>query len=174
MGVFWDLGWVLTDEQQRLLLRLTPSAFGDDRFNWAHVRTQVYAWRGDSARARAYADSAVRASGEVLETQPDDAQRRVLLGLALAYAGRKAEAVHEAERGYALNPLSKDGFGGAYNQHQLVRIYMLTGEQDKALDRLEELLRRPYYLSPGWLRIDPTFDPLRKHPRFVRLVEGTA
>jgi hypothetical protein len=24
-----------------------------------------------------------------------------------------------------------------------------------------------------WLRIDPTFDPLRKHPRFVKLVEGT-
>jgi tetratricopeptide (TPR) repeat protein len=98
----------------------------------------------------------------------------VLLGLALAYAGRKAEAISEAERGYALNPASKDAFGGSYNLHQLVRVYILTGEQEKALDRLEELLRIPYYLSPGWLRIDPTFDPLRKHPRFVRLVEGTA
>ena len=85
---YWDLGWVLPDDQQALLLRLTPGAFGDDHFNWAHVRTQVYAWRGDAARARIYADSAIRASAEVLESQPDNAQRLVLLGLALAYAGR--------------------------------------------------------------------------------------
>jgi hypothetical protein len=28
------------------------------------------------------------------------------------------------------------------------------------------------YLSPGWLRIAPTFDLLRSNPRFKRLVEG--
>ena len=39
---------------------------------------------------------------------------------------------------------------------------------------LEPLLRMPYYLSPGMLRIDPMFEPVRKNPRFVRLVEGTA
>ena len=172
MGVFWDLGWVLPDDQQALLLRLTPGAFGDDRFNWAHVRTQVYGWRGDTALARVYADSAIRASAEVLESQPDEPQRLVLLGLALAYAGRKAEAIRQAERGYALHPISKDAFGGTYNRHQLVRVYILNGDHEKALDGLEELLRIPYYLSPGWLRIDPTFDPLRKHPRFRKLVEG--
>ncbi|HEX2217577.1 MAG TPA: protein kinase [Gemmatimonadales bacterium] len=174
MGNYWDLGWVLTDEQQALLLRLTPPAFDDDRFTWAHVRAQVLAWRGDSVRARAYADSAVHASAEVLERQPDDAQRRILLGVALAYAGRKAEGIREAERGYALRPISVDGFGGAYHLHQLARTYILVGEQEKALERLEELLRAPYYLSPGWLRIDPTFIPLRKHPRFQRLVSDTS
>ena len=42
---------------------------------------------------------------------------------------------------------------------------------EKALDRLEALMKVPYYLSPGWLRIDPNFDPLRGHPRFEKLVE---
>jgi hypothetical protein len=38
---------------------------------------------------------------------------------------------------------------------------------------LEPLLKIPYYLSPGWLRIDPEFNPLRVNPRFQRLVAGT-
>ena len=36
-----------------------------------------------------------------------------------------------------------------------MRIYILAGEPEKALDLLEPLLEVPYYLSPGWLRMDP-------------------
>jgi hypothetical protein len=71
-------------------------------------------------------------------------------------------------------PISKETYTGPYVQHQLVRIYIETGEYDKALDRLEPLLKMPYYLSPGWLRVDPGFDPLRKNPRFKRLVDQSS
>jgi hypothetical protein len=57
---------------------------------------------------------------------------------------------------------------------QLACIYLLVGEPEKALDHLEPLLKIPYYyLSPGWLKIDPNFEPLRGNPRFERLVNGT-
>jgi len=69
-------------------------------------------------------------------------------------------------------PISKDAYTGPYVQHQLVRIYILSGEPDKAIAQLEPLLKVPYALSPGWLKIDPNFDPLRKNPRFQRLVAG--
>ncbi|MGH7628150.1 MAG: TPR end-of-group domain-containing protein [Gemmatimonadales bacterium] len=100
-----------------------------------------------------------------------DAARRILLGLAWAYMGRKAEAVREGERAVAFSPIGREAYQGAYFMHQLARIYTLVGEPDRAIDLLERLLAMPYYLSPVWLRIDPTLDPLRKHPRFQRLVE---
>jgi serine/threonine-protein kinase len=171
---YWDLFWVLDDDQQRLLLRLPPSSFDGDRGAWGWVRAQTHFVRGDTAMARVYADSARLGMEQTLADTPDDPQRRILRALALAYMGRKAEAIREGERGLALIPSGGDGYTGPYLQHQLARIYILAGEPEKALDRLEPLLRAPYYLSPGWLRIDPTFDPLRKHPRFRKLVEGTA
>jgi serine/threonine protein kinase/tetratricopeptide (TPR) repeat protein len=170
---YWDLFWVLDDDQQRLLLRLPPSALDGDRGAWGLVRAQTHFVRGDTAMARVYGDSARLGLEKTLADTPDDPQRRILRGLALAYMGRKAEAIREGERGLSLLPPAGDGYTGPYLEHQLARIYILTGEPDKAMDRLEPLLRTPYYLSPAWLRIDPAFDPLRKNPRFQRLVDGT-
>jgi serine/threonine-protein kinase len=170
-----SLGWVLDEGQQQLLMRLRPSAFDDDRAAWGMALAQSYALRGHVAKAAIYADSARKA----YETQINEnsqgglqAMRHVFLGLALAYLGRKAEAIRTGQRAVALMPTTKDAQWGPYIQHQLVRIYILVGEPEKALDQLEPLLRTPYLLSPGWLKIDPNFDPLRGNPRFERLVRG--
>jgi TolB-like protein/tetratricopeptide (TPR) repeat protein len=169
-----DLVWVLDEQQRDLLLRLTPSAFDDDRGTWARCLSQAYALKGDVANVRAYAEEARQAFEEQLRSTPDSAQLHAVLGLALAYLGRKEEAIREGERAVALDPVAKDALKGPYYQHELVRIYMVVGEPEKALDRLEPLLKIPYYVSPGWLEIDPNFDPLRKKPRFQKLVASAA
>lgn len=167
---YWDLYWALSAEQRNLLKRLRPSAFDGDAGAWGIVLAGIYHMEGDARRTAAYADSARIAIEQQLTASPEDAQRRMFLGLSLAYLGRKAEAMHEALEATRRVPVSADASSGTYFQHQLVRIYLLVGEPDKALDVLESLLKMPYYLSPGWLRVDPTFDPIRKHPRFVKLV----
>ncbi|HKU60111.1 MAG TPA: protein kinase [Gemmatimonadales bacterium] len=174
VGNYWDLSWALDDEQQRVLVGLSPAQFDDDRGAWGGVLAQTYKYRGDETRSRAYADSSLPGFESQLRDAPNDAQLHALHGLMLALSGHKAEATQEGERSIALQPVSKDAYSGAYNQHLLARIYILTGEPEKAIDQLEALLKIPYYLSQGWLRIDPTFDPLRKNPRFQRLVGGTA
>ena len=59
-----------------------------------------------------------------------------------------------------------------YFRHQTARIYIALGEQNKALDILEYLLKQPYYLTREWLKIDPNFAPLRGNPRFERMIAG--
>ncbi|HXI20461.1 MAG TPA: hypothetical protein VNH46_05225, partial [Gemmatimonadales bacterium] len=167
---YQDLFWVLTDEQQRQVLAQPPGAFDGDRAVWALVRTELYHLRGDAGRARRYADTARMEFEFQLRTAPQDGERRVLHGVALAYLGRAAEAEREGLRGIVLTPIDRDGYQGPYVQLQLTRIYLLIGDKAKALDQLEPLLRIPYYLSAGWLRLDPTFAPLRGEPRFRRLV----
>ena len=169
VATYWDLFWLLDDAQQTLLLRLSPGPFGDNVGTWGLALAATHALRGDRARSRAYADSARVGFEAQLRDTPNDAQLHILYATALAYLGRRADAIAEGERGLALQPMSNDAYGGAYNQHQLARILALVGELDRAVALLAPLLEAPYFLSPGWLRIDPTFDPLRNHPGFRRL-----
>ena len=168
-----DLVWVLDEAQQRLLLRLTPSAFDGDRAILGHRRSPRPTRFGATGRRRACTPTRPGwPSSSSFERRPKTRQLHAFLGLALAYLGQKAAAIREGQRGVALLPISRDAFNGPYLQHQLARIYMLVGEPEKALDQLEPLLKIPYYLSPGWLKIDPNFAPLRGNPRFERLVRG--
>ena len=166
---FEELSWLLSDAQQRLLLTLPPSAFEDDRANWGFVLAQLHALRGQSALARAFADSARMAYEKSIAAVPDDGQQHALLGLTLAFQGRFDQAVREGERGVELVPISRDGYIGPYIQLLLARVHMMAGNHDKAVELLAPLVEVPNNLSPAWLRVDPTFDPLRKHPRFQEL-----
>jgi tetratricopeptide (TPR) repeat protein len=167
-----DLYWVLDDEQQQQLLRLSPEPFGGDRAAWGLALAQTNALRGAQALARAYADSARVALEARLRDVPEDAPTHTYLGLALAHLGRRAQAVHEGNRGVELLPISRNAGQGADLLRVLALTHLIVGESEPALDRLESLLKQPYVYSPGWLKIDPNFASLRGSPRFERLVNG--
>jgi serine/threonine-protein kinase len=168
-GLYWDMYWVLDEPGQRLLLESSPAVF-PDRESWATVLMQLHAIRGDTTRARAYADTAHTANAEILRAAPNDAQRTVIGALQLAFLGRRAEASAAAERGMSLAPLATDADNGPYYQLLAARTYLQLGDHARALDLLEPLLEVPFFLSGGWLRIDPDFSALRGNPRFERLI----
>jgi len=48
-----------------------------------------------------------------------------------------------------------------------------AGAYDRALDILEPLLQEKYGdITPAWLRLEPTFRPLRGNPRFEKIVNA--
>jgi TolB-like protein len=165
-----DLYWLLDEPLQQLVLTLPPSAFEDDRGYWAIIRAQMYKMRGQDALARAYADTAQMELAAPGRASPGDGEDLAMRGLALAYLGRKAEAIVTAKRGVELGRSLPEAL--AYNRLQLARIYLLTGEQGPALDELESLVGSHWSVTPGWLRVDPNFASLKGNPRFDRLVKG--
>jgi hypothetical protein len=46
----------------------------------------------------------------------------------------------------------------------------MVGEYGAAIAEIEHLLSIPGHLTVPWLRIDPTWDPLRGNPRFRKLI----
>ncbi len=87
-------------------------------------------------------------------------------GLALAGAGRKAEALHEA----AVALAGRDAYESLEREEKIARIQVMVGEHEAAIATLGHLLSIPSLVSVGSLQVDPTWDPLRSNPRFQALL----
>ena len=59
-----------------------------------------------------------------------------------------------------------------FYEYTAVRTYLILGDQDRALDLLEPIMQKPYFMTPAWLRLDPDLAPLAGDPRFERLASG--
>jgi serine/threonine-protein kinase len=165
---YHEMAFLLSDDQRDLLYRLTPATFDDDRAWWGQAIATAAWQRGDKARAAAYADSSLAVARQQIERAPNDVDLRILNAVSLAHAGRKAEALREAEIAMA------DTVGlGAGNISYALRIHahvlLAAGENERAIDVLEELMSRQFYVTPGWLKSDPVYRPLDGNPRFERL-----
>jgi len=170
-GLYWDLMWVLDDELQRLLLSLPAETFGGDGAARALTFAQTYALTGRTKEVRRWAEEARQGLTDQSAANAGNEQLLVAHGLALAYLGRREEAIREGLRAVETPAVLRDAYAGAYSRHQVARIYLILGDREKALDLLEPLLKTPYYLSPAWLAIDPNFAPLKGHPRFEKLLK---
>jgi TolB-like protein len=108
------------------------------------------------------------------QEQPDYAPAESMLGLIDAGLGRKAEAIAEGKRACELLPLSKDSWEGPSYVVNLAIIYTWVGEPDLALEQLETSAGHPAGITYGELKLQPYWDPLRKEPRFQKIVASLA
>jgi TolB-like protein/Flp pilus assembly protein TadD len=159
---------------REVLARVTAGSFAGDSARYHLLKAEAAWFGGDTAARLAHADSARAVFESALAAQPDDARRLSHLGVVYSFLGRNADAIRAGHRAMALLPMDVDAHAGPFLVTNLARSFMLAGQHDSAVALLEPLLRRASWISPAELRADPTWEPLRHHPRFKELASADA
>lgn len=94
--------------------------------------------------------------------------RSVLLGVE-AYLGHRDETRALADS--LLESTRNDAWQLPNTEEDVARSYVALGDFDRAIPLLEHVLQVPgvEVLTIGYLRVDPSWDPLRNDPRFQKL-----
>lgn len=182
LQTFYAYAWFTRDFAGALRFAETTGdsywAFGND----AHVPREIWlAWvhtqLGDDAKARPLYEKARRDAQEALKRTPENADVHLVLGFAAAGLGLKDEAIREGIESTELTPLTRDAVDGPDYVCGLSLIYLYVHEHDKALELLQKMVAIPalHMASPGFLRLNPQWDPVRNDPRFAQaLAAGEA
>jgi TolB-like protein len=133
------------------------------------------AWlQGDAAAVERYAEESLRWADTSGFSQPgyDPWQigESIHLVRAFAHAFRGDREAALAEAGQVRPDLARDAMDDAVIYDNLVVLWIVVGEKERALEGLERLLAVPSKVSATRLRLDPMYDSLRNEPRFQRLV----
>jgi TolB-like protein/Flp pilus assembly protein TadD len=132
---------------------------------------------GDTSAARATYQQAVQDIRRALASVASGSNMEATLHSALgeAYAGldEADAAIDEGRKATTIMPASKDLAEFTVYEEKMARIFAQLGDADRATDLLKRLLQTPYdfAITPGLLRLDPIWDPLRSNPRFQKLCE---
>jgi TolB-like protein/Flp pilus assembly protein TadD len=127
-------------------------------------------WTGRNEDARRSFSRAI----EAIKPKPDSPVQADANGtpntLALAYAGlgEKEKALEQAQR--SVKDYDTDQVNKPWALTTLAQIQARFGDHDAAISALPHLLEVPAGLNIATLKLDPLWDPLRKDPRFAKLI----
>ncbi|UCE38789.1 MAG: tetratricopeptide repeat protein, partial [Thermoplasmata archaeon] len=138
----------------------------------ALLYARIYGYMKNKELAKKYYDDARSILESKINERPEHGRFYSTLGMAYAGLGRKEDAVREGNLAVEILPVSKEAMRGPYRVEDLARIYVMVGEYNDAINTIEYLLSKPGLLSIPLLQLDPSWDPLRDHPRFKKLLES--
>ncbi len=181
--IYWQFQFAMLKRDfvnaEQLLRTLSAKSLEGDSHPKAMREALLTVARGSD---RASVERTLLAAREEIEklraASPNDNYLYFNLGLIDAFLGRKDDAIREARRAIeiaSVDPLEKSDASAA-----LALIYARTGESDQAIELIEHLLTIPAGLSYGTiynmtlaeLKVRWEWDPLRKDPRFQKILAG--
>lgn len=163
---------------RQVLAQSPRSEFQETDFTYyfprAWFEARIARAEGDESGARAAFGDARAIFEERLKVKPDDARTISALAQADAGLGDKPLALREAQHAVDLMPTSRDAFDGSLVLQGLATVYAWSGEPDRAIDLIQQLLKAPGYLCYGYLLHDPQWATLRANARFEKMVNSLA
>jgi serine/threonine-protein kinase len=151
-------------------IRQAPASwFQQQDYPLALYEGQAYRAQGNEAQAKQAFAQAWTTLEAGIKSAPQDTPVLANLSLALAGLGNGKDAVAEAQRAIK--------FAGVRSSNQLLLelavVEAWSGKTDAALKLLDELLDKPAgdVISANLLKTDPTWDPIRRDPRFQALLK---
>ncbi len=126
---------------------------------------------GDTVRARDAYEAARPILEVEVEKNPKRSYQHALLARAYAGLGRKEDALREAQAAVEALPISLDALDGCVVEMHRALVEAGVGEKDAAVEHIRHMLSIPCLLSPGLLRTDSGWWPLRDDPRFRKLAQ---
>ena len=130
--------------------------------------------QGESAGANPKFAETRQQLNQKVQKSPENALLLSQLAVVDALLDNKETAVSEAKRAAETLPVSKDAVDGTAILMNLVLVYVWTSELDRAFEILVPLTKMPAGFCYGQFKLDPYWDPVRKNPRFEKLVADLA
>ena len=109
-----------------------------------------------------------------LGPRPDDPNLLGQLSVAEAGLGENEDAVRHARHAAEIVPPSVDAVLGPGCEMRFAQVLAMTGDRDGAFDKLGKLVKLPFGLNHGDLKLNPMWDDFRDDPRFDRILAESA
>ena len=112
----------------------------------------------------------------LIKKTPDDFRIFINLGIDYAALGDKVKALEYANRACRLMPQSKDALIGIVPIESLALVHTYLGNQEAAIDILENLLKLPRGFATTstipLYKLHPFWKSLRSNPRFQKMIKS--
>ena len=110
-----------------------------------------------------------------VEADPTDPYLMVVLALTDVALGRTEEGIQEGRRAMEMRPISEDAGEGPTIATLFAWVCAWANQPDLAFEQLNIVIQMPnQLLNYGDLKTNPGWDPLRKDPRFEKLLAELA
>jgi tetratricopeptide (TPR) repeat protein len=129
----------------------------------------IHLYAGEFARAYQGFDAERWKAEAEVANNPRSANHHAGLALLYAQMAWKTPALNEAARALELEPPA-DPFARVWFHFNMARAYAWAGNPDAAFEQIERFRSFPWDYKLNNFRLDPVWDPIRKDPRFQKLI----